>query len=120
MTKADGLLFCLLAASIGLLYGYYWIPSTPAQLVHIHGPDGLIEHTLQEAQTLSVRGALGNSQIEIEQGRGRFKDSPCPHKICVRSGWLSHQADIAACVPNKISVRLVGKQNNNCIDAMSY
>jgi len=42
--------------------------------------------------------------LETEGDRVRFKTSSCPDKICINNGWLSHDMDIAVCMPNKTSV----------------
>ena len=42
--------------------------------------------------------------LEYTGDRIRFKTSSCPDKICINSGWLSRDMDIAVCMPNRTSV----------------
>ena len=42
--------------------------------------------------------------LECEDGKIRFKTSDCPDKVCINSGWLSRDMDIAVCMPNRTSV----------------
>lgn len=55
-----------------------------------------------------VNGPLGETVIEIRDGRARVLRSPCTRKICLRAGWLDAAGDAAACVPNRVSIALLG------------
>ncbi len=46
----------------------------------------------------SVEGALGETVIEIKDGRARIIESPCPNKTCIQSGW----SDTLCCLPNRV------------------
>lgn len=63
---------------------------------------------LSRNQTLTLQGALGESVIEVNDGRIRFIDSPCDNKQCIHSGWLSRAGDFAACLPNRVTVFVAG------------
>jgi hypothetical protein len=42
-----------------------------------------------------------------------FKESDCPDKICIRSGKLSLPGESAACLPNRIIVKIVSKNGHD-------
>ena len=42
------------------------------------------------------------------QGGIAVAQSDCPDQICVKAGWLRRAGDFAACVPNGITVHIVG------------
>ena len=63
---------------------------------------------LDHDAVLRVAGTRGVSVIEVRGGRARFLDSDCPQKLCVRAGWLARAGEASACVPNGVSLRLVG------------
>ncbi len=42
-----------------------------------------------------------------EDGSIRFEESNCPDKVCIKSGRLSHVGSSAACLPNKIILKVV-------------
>jgi hypothetical protein len=67
---------------------------------------------------LVVRGRRGLSTIEVRDGRARFLDSDCPQKLCVRAGWLARAGETAACVPNGVSLTLVG--DDPAYDALTF
>jgi len=50
--------------------------------------------------------------IRVEQGRIRFLESTCPDQICVKTGWLTSNGDIAVCLPNQAIIKITGKADN--------
>ncbi len=67
-------------------------------------------YNLQNDQKITVKGKLGDSIIEVHDGRVRMLSSPCNGKICVLSGWHQHGGDSIVCLPNKVSVSLISQQ----------
>lgn len=45
--------------------------------------------------------------LQIHDRKIRFYSSTCPDKICIRAGYLSRPGESAACLPNKVAVKLV-------------
>lgn len=64
---------------------------------------------LTYAQTLSVDGPLGITQIAIEPGRARVVADPSPRQLCVKQGWLTHSGQAALCLPNQVSLEIRGR-----------
>lgn len=64
--------------------------------------------SLHEDRTLEVAGALGVSTLEVKDGQIRFLASPCPGQQCVHNGWIHFGGDVLTCLPNKISVAILG------------
>ncbi len=46
--------------------------------------------------------------ILVEKGRIRFEDANCPDLVCVKTGWLSKNGDLAVCLPNQTIVKIEG------------
>lgn len=44
--------------------------------------------------------------IEIQPGKIRFLSSGCADKICVNTGWLTREGDIAVCLPSRTVVSI--------------
>lgn len=119
MTRADCLLIVLAAALIGTLYARHWQSATPAAWVEVRaGSEDLGRYSLDHGRSLDVDGRMGVSRLEIQDGRVRFAHSPCRNQVCVHSGWLSHSGDVAACLPNRVSITLGG--GNRAYDAISF
>lgn len=64
---------------------------------------------LTRAQTFSIRGPLGTTQIEIEPGRARVARDPSPRQLCVKQGWLRQSGQAALCLPNQVSLEIRGR-----------
>jgi len=54
-------------------------------------------------------GPRGDTIVEISGGTVRVVDSPCPDKICVAAGVISRTGQFIACLPNRVSVALEGR-----------
>jgi hypothetical protein len=65
---------------------------------------------LQDEQTLLVPGPLGKTEVVIRDHEVFVHDSPCRAKICVKTGHVSQAGQMIVCVPNKVVVRVLGKQ----------
>ncbi len=97
------------------LYANYWQQSR-ADYVLITSPSGVQKVNLHQTQTLSIKGKLGYSQLEIKQGKIRFVNSPCQKHYCVHAGWQQSGGAFAACLPNHILLEVQSEQ----FDAISY
>ncbi|MFZ5485229.1 MAG: NusG domain II-containing protein [Pseudomonadota bacterium] len=62
-----------------------------------------METTPRLDQDIAVPGPLGDTLVEIRNGRVRVKSDPGPQQRCVRQGWLM-PGQVAVCLPNRVSV----------------
>jgi hypothetical protein len=76
------------------------------------------EVPLSRDQQIKVPGPLGISLITIEKRRARIASDPSPRQYCVRQGWLQQAGEIALCLPNQVSIELVG--NKKKYDSLNY
>lgn len=76
------------------------------------------EVSLARDQRIEVPGPLGVSIIAIEHRRVRIASDPGPRQYCVRQGWLQQAGEIALCLPNQVSVELVGSHKK--YDSLNY
>lgn len=49
--------------------------------------------------------------VAWQDGQVRFAEADCPDKVCVRTGWISHSGEIAACAPGNLILKLTGKMD---------
>ncbi len=54
-----------------------------------------------------------NVFYEVREGKIRFYESDCPDQICVKAGWLERDGDMAACLPNRVWVKVRGEGGQN-------
>lgn len=109
MTRAD--IITLLAALmlVPYLYIHFWTPTTPGKLARVFVGETLFaEYDLSTPQQIRVPGVLGDSILEIADGGIRFIQSPCRDKVCILAGWQRRGGEFAACLPNQISIHVVG------------
>lgn len=61
---------------------------------------------------LSVDGQYslngGTNTLVIEKGRAKVVDADCPDKLCVKQGWVQYTGQCITCLPNKLTVTVVG------------
>jgi hypothetical protein len=61
-----------------------------------------------------------NVVFSMKDGALAFMASDCPDQICVKSGYLSRAGQTAACLPNKLTIRVVSKKKSaDDIDAVA-
>jgi hypothetical protein len=76
------------------------------------------EVPLSRDQLIKVPGRLGFSVISIKQRKARIASDPGPRQYCVMQGWLQQSGEIALCLPNQVSVELVGSKKR--YDSLNY
>ena len=76
-----------------------------------------IRLSLNADQTTHVKGPLGLTEVEIKKGQARIVRSPCKNKVCIKSGYIRYADRVTACIPNRVVVRIVGK-NHRGLDAV--
>ncbi len=76
------------------------------------------EVSLSRNQRIEVPGAMGISLVAIENRKVRIASDPGPRQYCVRQGWLKQAGEIALCLPNQVSVELVGSHKS--YDSLNY
>ena len=119
LNKIDKLVFLFCFLLVVTLYWVLWKADEGAREVEVL-VDGEKTHILDlfESKRLSIKGSRGESVIEIKDGQARFLSSPCNTSFCVRSGWQSHSGDFVACLPNSVSLHLVG--GKKIYDAINF
>lgn len=58
---------------------------------------------------------LYHDKLLAERGRIRFEWADCPDKTCVHTGWLTRAGQSAACLPNRVLVKLVGDADEDVV-----
>lgn len=69
--------------------------------------DGKLTETVDLAKERSfILEERPNIRFEVKDYRIAFTASDCPDQICVHAGYLGQVGQSAACLPNKISIRI--------------
>jgi hypothetical protein len=119
MTRADRLLLIAVACALPFLYARLWTGGGAADYLQVQaGNKEPLTEELARDHTLHIHGPLGDSVIEVSHGRARFVSSPCRGQVCVQAGWLQTTGDFAACLPNRVSLTLLGQHPR--FDAINF
>ena len=119
MTRADLILIIIVMSILPFMYTRLWTGNSDAGYLQIQAASKTpITEELSPDRTIHINGPLGDSVIEINNGRTRFISSPCRNKVCVQTGWLETSGDLAACLPNRISIFLLGEHPR--FDAINF
>ena len=70
-----------------------------------------------EPYTIALDGGV---VISVAPGRIAFAESGCRGQDCVRRGALTKPGQSAACLPNRVLIRITGKTDRTAPDAISF
>ena len=119
MTLADKIVVTLALLMLPFLYIEFWGNSSQGEVVQIRSiNNATITLPLDQNKQLEITGPLGTNIIEIKDRQVRFIDSPCKGKQCVMTGWLNKDGQLAACLPNGVTVQIIGRDQR--FDAMNF
>ena len=114
----DWLVISASIVAVIVMFQQFWSFVPASQLKIRQGNQIVGTYDLNQARELHIKGPLGESIIVINNGQARFKQSPCPNQYCVHQGWLSHAGQVAICLPNQVSLQLLGAKSK--YDSLSY
>lgn len=111
LTLGDKILIgCLLLLSLAS-YPLFRTLMTAGSQVQIETDGNIFQvFPLDSEQTIAVPGPLGTTYVVIHDGAVHVSASPCHGKICVNTGEISYAGQLIVCVPNKVVVRVTGKE----------
>ena len=73
--------------------------------------------------SLSVDGTYdildGANVLVIENGHAYVSHADCPDKLCVRRGKISLVGESIVCLPNRVSISVVGNAGGGSVDIVS-
>jgi hypothetical protein len=72
----------------------------------IEGPSGHWIYPLDRDATVPIAGPLGDTVVEIKNGKARVTSSPCPNQTCVAARGISQPGEWNACLPNEVIIRV--------------
>ncbi len=115
-----GDLLVIIASVVLIIFMFqqFWSFEQASKLKIRQGNKIIGTYDLNQTRDLHIHGAIGDSLISIQQGKVRFKQSPCHNQYCVHQGWLSRAGQVAICLPNQVSLLLMGAKNT--YDSLNY
>lgn len=74
---------------------------------------------IDEKKLLRIETEKGFNVVEITNNSAKMIDASCPDKTDIQSGKISKTGQMIICVPNKVSVKIIGKDKLN-VDKVTY
>ncbi|MFQ5707152.1 MAG: NusG domain II-containing protein [bacterium] len=113
LTRGDKLLIgLLLLTGLGSSFLFHFFSSQGQTATIMVQNRLLLRKNLSENRVFKIRGAMGQTTIEISDSAIRVLDSDCPQKLCVHQGKISRTGEVVVCVPNKITIWIEGSRKN--------
>ena len=112
----------VLAALLALNLSFLRRGREPPRALEITSDAGQQVVPLEPPRRLEVTGPLGRTTIQVDRDGARFLSSPCPNQLCVRTGAVGRTGEVAACLPNRVAVRLVRAEaatDEEAVDAVA-
>ena len=116
--RGDWLVLTMGLAVVAGLVSHYWMGVPGQRLVIKRGGEVFLTASLARAFSVNVPGPLGITQVEVLNQRARVRSDPSPRQLCVHQGWISHEGEAAICLPNQVSVEIVGRVRR--YDSLNY
>lgn len=118
ITRADKILIAGLLALNIFLFAQVDLGNRAGSWVVIEVDHQEVERLpLSENRIVHVTGPIGETEVEIIDGKARIVKSPCSKKLCIKSGYIQYADRFAACLPNRVVVRVIGAPHRG-IDAV--
>ena len=108
-----------LAVILTLLIGSYGRKTASLRVV-VRGQDKSWVFPLEAEERISVSGSIGETIVEIHNGRAAIVSSPCSGQTCVAAGGLNKNGQWTACLPNRVFILIEGSEGQDAVDAASW
>lgn len=71
-------------------------------------------YSVNQNQQAAIPGPLGDTVVEIKEGKVRILSSPCPNHTCMR-GSISRYPESLVCLPNDVIVQIEGEGETDAV-----
>ena len=110
LQKKDWVLIAIIIFVAGLAFlMHHFIGGKGAGCVTVK-VEGEIQgvYSLAEDQVIEIND--GTNILEIRNGTADVTGADCPDKLCVHQGTVSLENELIVCLPNRMTVRITGKE----------
>lgn len=92
-----------------VLFVFTMTQSGGSGYVSVQTDSGMYRYSLKNDQSVTVKGPLGDTFIEIQGGKARIVDSACANKTCTFQAPIEKSGSFIACLPNHVLLTIVGQ-----------
>ena len=86
----------------------------------IKSENDIFVYPLDTTDTISISGPIGETIVEINEGRAKIISSPCLNKSCITMGQVYLPGQWSACLPNGILLYISEGKRKSDVDAVSW
>lgn len=125
LTRCDKLIIIsvvLLAVSVYCVFTFFLFEGQPESvLVLVDGKEYATYKlsAISDTKTVEINTEFGYNVLEITSKSTKMVDASCKDKIDIQSGEISKPGQMLVCVPNRVSVKIVGKEKYT-VDKVTY
>ncbi len=91
-------------------YGEVWVDGELYRQVRL---------TDDTEEIITLDGRDSPVTIEIVGTQMRFVDSQCGDHTCELTGWISRVGQTAVCLPNRVSIKITGSDDDSDVDVVA-
>lgn len=106
--KAGDLAILLLALLVIILSFTSLGDFTGKPEVHVRASGQRWVYDLSVDAFATFDGPVGETTIEIRDGKVHVHDSDCRNKVCISAGWISRPGQWIICLPNDVVILVEG------------
>lgn len=110
--RSDWFTLGAIGVVLGILFLFRYVPfrvQNPERFsVVIESAQGTQEVlvTPEKNEEIAVPGPLGVTIVAIRGRKVFVVTSPCPDKVCMKTGKIPDDTDFIACIPNRVLIRV--------------
>lgn len=105
-------------AVVLVLFNRLWLGETASKVQIRAGNQIHATLSINQQRVVQVPGPLGITTVVIDHGKARVANDPGARQYCVKQGWLDQAGQVAMCLPNQVSVELLGSKKPH--DSLNY
>lgn len=114
----DSLVIAIGTMVVIALFNTLWLGEAASKVQIRAGSQIFSTLSLNQQRVVEVPGPLGITKVAIDNGKVRVASDPSPRQYCVKQGWLEQAGQVAMCLPNQVSVELLGTKK--LYDSLNY
>lgn len=120
----DAILIAAILAAAGWALFTFRITEGSRAIVYVSNRKFAWYDITGEKRRIPIPTRIGTVTLEIGGGSARVIDSPCPNKLCVKTGAIRHAHEEIVCLPAQLLLVLEGSpgldRKKGAADAITY
>ncbi len=125
ITRCDILVICGILVISAVIYVSFmcsfWSQKAENVSIYVDGNEFATYSVseITETKLVEIKSEYGKNTLELTSKGARMLEASCPDKIDVQSGLISKPGQMLVCIPNRVTVRILGNNKSN-VDKVTY